>query len=893
MLRRDACAGVHPTTSSPRRRAHTLAGLLLRLRRGVPPRRVNRAPPRRASTSPRPPRLLVARPTPRPRARARSSVPSFRRAVRSPLSASGEGARLCDEGDLIFAGVGAGAIKDPVAAFERYLEAATRHAHVPAMARVARCYASGEGRAFQSLRVVGVVGAGAAAGDADAVNLLGARRGGRPDARRARGCVGGRRAVPPRRGVGVRGGGAQSRARARARIRRRGAGSRRGGGVVRESRRRRGRGRAVRAGALLRSGASDPDGVTDTAGAFRWFSAAAERGSADGLNALAMMHEDGTVPGRAADLEEAKALYVRAADKGHAHAHNNLGYVHAAVGEHEEAARRFRAAADRGDADAMHNLGALHESGVGVRKGRARGAAAVRERRGARTRQGGGGVSAPRGERGRGRRWGRATARGRRLPPPRPRRSLRRQLAAKEKETSRLAKELGESKAECGRLKSTVADLRGAIREHEKEAARLRAEAPRPASPAKGAGADRAPEFTRSTSLTSNKSNYSNYSGLSGVSGQSGGSGDGSPAATANATANATARRPAPSGPSRGRRSNRRGRDRPGRSPACSANSRWAGRNARRREPRRRSRSRRTIARCLPCVGELEAATSRAELHEEMSATLSEVLRATYARNLQLEELLRKVGVDPDDPAIECELTPIAVETVAGYDVSQLDAGREGVGPGGELGPGARGARHENGAADAPTREGTRSRRCRRRGRETRGEETEDGTGSRAMDDRRRSDADDDPRTCALFWISCAENTLCDISSATVCAGVPGKVLGGRIEGVGLRGRATNRHARAVHVHPHHRGSRVASRRVASRRVASSLASRARARVSLRRSGDGGRRGSRARARRRSAPVSRTTPRRGALFPRASTRGSTRSSSSRSSPERSRESCRT
>ena len=148
---------------------------------------------------------------------------------------------------------------------------------------------------------------------------------------------------------------------------------------------------------------------------------------------------------------------------------------------------------------------------------------------------------------------------------------------------------------------------------------------------------------------------------------------------------------------------------------------------------------------------ELEAATSRAELHEEMSATLSEVLRATYARNLQLEELLRKVGVDPDDPAIECELTPIAVETVAGYDVSQLDAGREGVGPGGELGPGARGARHENGAADAPTGEGTRSRRCRRRGRETRGEETEDGTGSRAMDDRRRSDADDDPPNVRSF----------------------------------------------------------------------------------------------------------------------------------------------
>ena len=465
---------------------------------------------------------------------------------------------------------------------------------------------------------------------------------------------------------------------------------------------------------------------------------------------MAMMHEDGTVPGRAADLEEAKALYVRAADKGHAHAHNNLGYVHAAVGEHEEAARRFRAAADRGDADAMHNLGALHESGVGVRKdarearrlyanaaerGHAKAAEAF-ARLEAREDVGGDGMGDGASD------VASASAASA---------SLRRQLAAKEKETSRLAKELGESKAECGRLKSTVADLRGAIREHEKEAARLRAEAPRPASPAKGAGADRAPEFTRSTSLTSNKSNYSNYSGLSGVSGQSGDRATEAP--RRRRTRRRTRRRGArlPRGPSRGRRSNRRGGE------IVRALSSVFGKltmgGAKRAEKRAAEKeSLKAHNREVSSVRrELEAATSRAELHEEMSAALSEVLRATYARNLQLEELLRKVGVDPDDPAIECELTPIAVETVAGYDVSQLDAGREGVGPGGELGPGARGARHENGAADAPTGRGTRSRRCRRRGRETRGEETEDGTGSRAMDDRRRSDADDDPPNVRSF----------------------------------------------------------------------------------------------------------------------------------------------
>ena len=638
---------------------------------------------------------------------SRTSTPataaSPRRAAASPRRA---GARLCDEGDLIFAGVGAGAIKDPAAAFERYLEAATRHAHVPAMARVARCYASGEGAPFNLSESSAWAERGAAAGDADAINLLGARREAGDRTRGEPADVSAAAALY-RRAAEL---GSVEGARNHARALELGFGvaapDPAGAAKWYEKAAAAGDADAQCAlGALLRSGASDPDGVADTAGAFRWFSAAAERGSAEGLNALAMMHEDGTVPGRAADLEEAKALYVRAADKGHAHAHNNLGYVYAAVGEHEEAARRFRAAADRGDADAMHNLGALHESGVGVRKdarearrlyanaaerGHAKAAEAF-ARLEAREDVGGDGVGDGASD------VASASAASA---------SLRRQLAAKEKETSRLAKELGESKAECGRLKSTVADLRGAIREHEKEAARLRAEAPRPASPAKGAGADRAPEFTRSTSLTSNKSNYSNYSGLSGVSGQSGGSGDGSPAATANATANATARRPAPSRTVSGASIKSAGARSSGALSSVFGKLTMGG--AKRAEKRAAEKeSLKAHNREVSSVRrELEAATSRAELHEEMSATLSEVLRATYARNLQLEELLRKVGVDPDDPTIECELTPIAVETVAGYDVSQLDAGREGVGPGGELGPGARGARHENGAADAPTGEG-------------------------------------------------------------------------------------------------------------------------------------------------------------------------------------------
>ena len=71
---------------------------------------------------------------------------------------------------------------------------------------------------------------------------------------------------------------------------------------------------------------------------------------------------------------------------------------------------------------------------------------------------------------------------------------------------------------------------------------------------------------------------------------------------------------------------------------------------------------------------ELEDVTFRAELHEEMSATLSEVLRTTYARNIQLEDLLRSRGVDVDaDDAVVGELTAITLDRVAGWDVSSLE----------------------------------------------------------------------------------------------------------------------------------------------------------------------------------------------------------------------------
>jgi len=74
---------------------------------------------------------------------------------------------------------------------------------------------------------------------------------------------------------------------------------------------------------------------------------------------------------------------------------------------------------------------------------------------------------------------------------------------------------------------------------------------------------------------------------------------------------------------------------------------------------------------------ELEEMTFRAELHEEMGATLSGVLKNMYARNLQLEDLLRDAGVDPEAEAAQCELTPLKIDSIAGITVDQLDAGRD------------------------------------------------------------------------------------------------------------------------------------------------------------------------------------------------------------------------
>ena len=315
----------------------------------------------------------------------------------------------------------------------------------------------------------------------------------------------------------------------------------------------------------------------------------------------------------------------------------------------------------------MHNLGALHESGVGVRKdprearrlyanaaerGHAKAAEALRVSR-------------------RAARWtspGMGTGRDGDAASASPRRVLRRQLAAKEKETPRLAKELGESKAECGRLKSTVADLRGAVREHEKEAARLRAEASRPASPATGArsrprgGARVHPQHEPHQQPIRLLQLLRPVRGVGAVRGGVGrrkprGDGDGDGERERERAARAVSTVSGPSA-ARRRRPNREGENR---------RERALRRVRQTRDGRGETRGEESGG-----EGNAQGAQSRGVFRASGARGCDEPRRFARgderdtvggaegddARNLQLEELLRKVGVDPDDPAIECELTP-------------------------------------------------------------------------------------------------------------------------------------------------------------------------------------------------------------------------------------------
>lgn len=484
---------------------------------------------------------------------------------------------------------------------------------------------------------------------------------------------------------------------------------------------------------------------------------AAAAGDAEAINQLGILHEDGLIDlsivtkantshggseaGQKRDKSEehessqheahesshsvAKRLYARAARLGHERATNNLGFLCASAGEHAEAAAHFRAAAlVHGDADAAHNLGHFYETGVGVEKDAKEAARLYAEAaakghdlaRDAATR-----LAAE------------ATREDDEPPGSSGAASLRRRLAAKENETARLAKDLGEAKAETTRLKGKIAELKVRNADLEKARAKATRETSDAATNAKnafgvrdpGGATERPREFTRSTSLMSDRTTHSNYSAYSGLSGVSARDADLEKAEEAAGPGGSRATlRPHLAG----RDPERLGAKGSGSSTAggssSAARSRDGGGAARLAAQRRASRSSvagvrsgasgfagvfgmlsgatrggsgggsvagggdaaadrelmKAHAREMSALKhEMEDVRFKAETHEEMSSTLSALLKATYARNLQLEELLESVGLDANDPAVAKGLHPIKLERVAGVAVGDAGVFRDGA----------------------------------------------------------------------------------------------------------------------------------------------------------------------------------------------------------------------
>lgn len=603
-------------------------------------------------------------PPPKPKPRApRSEAEEGAKATTSSASSASmsEGAQLCLRGDQAYFGLGAP--QSYANALQLYVKAAEGpHSHPPAMHRVGVCYRDGRGVEKDPVTAMRWFQRGVDAGDADAINAVGcaweagnvegfprdyeqagefyqrAADKGQVDAQTNLGFL-------YEKGLGV-----SRNAAAAAHWYR----------VAAEA----GYAKAQNnLGALYYSGNNV---AQDYAEAARWYAKGAAQGNASALNNLAICYEDGN--GVAQDLTRARQLYSAAAEQGHMHANNNLGFICMMQQDYVAAATHFTAAADKGNADAMHNLGSLHENGLGVpkdaqeayrmyRKAAALGQESARESvdrlapllaaEGAASARGGGGVGGGLG----------STAEVA---------QLRKELAAKVAETERLAKELGASKAECSRLKGEVAVLKststggagGVIRSSSPAAGAL--------VPIKSPGG---PVFDRSTSIRSNYSNVSGVSGFSNVSGS--GSGPVSGPITKQRRVSESARLQATMRASVTKSSGKGGLTSMfSTSYFKSSGGPW-DKNKDKELTKAHSREVNRL------TAELAEMAFKAELHEDMSLALSDVLKTAYTRNLQLEDLLRGAGVDVNNETTDRELVPLKIDSIAGFEVRQLEAGHE------------------------------------------------------------------------------------------------------------------------------------------------------------------------------------------------------------------------
>jgi hypothetical protein len=106
----------------------------------------------------------------------------------------------------------------------------------------------------------------------------------------------------------------------------------------------------------------------DDAEAARWMKLAADRGYLPAIFALGVMTLDGA--GVPKNVEAARLLFEKAAEKGHPGALYNLGVI--SIGrdppDFAAAAKFFRRAAEAGDSDAAYSLALLYREGRGVER---------------------------------------------------------------------------------------------------------------------------------------------------------------------------------------------------------------------------------------------------------------------------------------------------------------------------------------------------------------------------------------------------------------------------------------------------------------------------------------------------------------------------------------------
>ncbi|KZN52931.1 tetratricopeptide repeat protein [Pseudoalteromonas luteoviolacea] len=103
-----------------------------------------------------------------------------------------------------------------------------------------------------------------------------------------------------------------------------------------------------------------------------WYGIAAKQGSADALNNLGMMYNNGD--GVAVDYELARSYFEQAIELGSNLSFGNLGSLyesgHGVEQDYSEAISLYQQGVEHQDAQSMHNLGTLYESGTGVDKKR-------------------------------------------------------------------------------------------------------------------------------------------------------------------------------------------------------------------------------------------------------------------------------------------------------------------------------------------------------------------------------------------------------------------------------------------------------------------------------------------------------------------------------------------